>query len=138
MLSAQTTRLTLGNTSITIATPTATDYAAGFKESAIGTTYTVDARSGGSRTVSVRIRAGCSDLGNSKPLSELQWRRADLPTWTSITNSDVLVEQRVQVFNGANDPWTNTIYYRVLLFWATDEPNSYQCDPKITITQTVP
>jgi len=138
VLSAQTTRLTLGNTSITIATPTAADYAAGFKASVLGTTYTVDAIAGGSRTSIVRIRAGCSDLGNSKPLGELQWRRADLPTWTSITNSDVLVEQRVQVFNGANDPWTNTIYYRFLLNWVTDEPNSYSCDAKITLTQTVP
>jgi hypothetical protein len=135
---AQTTRLTLTGTAITIATPVAADYAAGWKASATGVGYTVDAISGGSRTAKVLIRAGCSDLGSGKPLADLQWRRSDLGTWTSITNSDVLVEQRVMATNGANDPWTNTIFVRMVLNWATDEPNPYFCDMKITLTQTVP
>lgn len=135
---AQTTRLTLANTAITIATPVAADYAAGWKASATGVGYTVDAISGGSRTAKVLIRAGCSDLGAGKPLADLQWRRSDLGTWTSITNSDILVEQRVMVTNGANDPWSNTIFLRIVLNWATDEPNPYSCDMKITLTQTVP
>lgn len=138
-VAAQNTRLTLsGTTAITIATPTAADYTAGWKASATGVTYTVDALSGVSRTAKVLIRAGCSDLGAGKPLGDLQWRRSDLGTWTSITNSDVLVEQKVMVPNLLNDPWSNTIFVRMLLNWVNDEPNPYFCDLKITLTQTVP
>jgi hypothetical protein len=137
--SAQNTRLTLSGTiAITIPTPTAADYAAGWKASATGVTYTVDALSGGSRTARMYVRAGCSDLGAGKTLGDLQWRRSDLSTWTSITNSDVLVEQRVMTTNGANDPWSNTIFVRILLDWVNDEPNPYYCDLKITLSQTVP
>ncbi len=138
-VAAQDTRLTLsGTTAITIATPTAADYSAGWKASATGVTYTVDALSGGSRTARILIRAGCSDLGAGKPLADLQWRRSDLGTWTSITNSDVLVEQKIMVTSLLNDPWSNTIFVRMLLDWVNDEPNPYQCDMKITLTQTVP
>jgi hypothetical protein len=135
---AQTTRLTLAGSAITIATPVAADYAAGWKASATGVTYTVDAISGVARTAIVLIRAGCSDLGAGKALGDLQWRRSDLGTWNSITNSDVTVEQRSMVLNALNDPWSNTLFFRILLNWATDEPNPYFCDLKITLTQTVP
>lgn len=135
---AQKTSLTLTGSAITIATPTAADYAAGWKASASGVTYTVNAVDGVPRTTIVRIRAGASDLGNGKPLADLEWRRNDLGTWTSITNSDVTVESRAVVLNGLNDPWSNSIHFRILLLWATDEPNSYFCDIKITLTQTVP
>jgi hypothetical protein len=44
----------------------------------------------------------------------------------------------VQVRNGLNDPWSNTIFFRLLLNWTTDAPATYTADYQITLAQTVP
>jgi hypothetical protein len=131
--------LTLSGQTITFPAPTATDYINGFVNSATGVTFTIDATSGTqSHTTIVRIRSTSANLGNGKLLTDLQWRRSDLATWNTITTGDVLVEQRVQVRNGTNDPWTNTIFFRMLLSW-TDDPNGANAaNYRITLSQTVP
>jgi hypothetical protein len=133
------TNLTLSGATITFPAPTATDYINGFVNSTTGVTFTVDATSGNQpHTTTVSIRASSADLGNGKVLADLRWRRSDLATWNSITSTNVQVEQRVQVRNGLNDPWTNTMFFRMILTWTTDAPNTYSANYVITLSQTVP
>lgn len=133
------TTLTLAGATITFPAPTAADYISGFVNSTTGVTFTLDASSGNqSHTTTVSIRSTSANLGNGKVLGDLEWRRSDLATWNGITSTDVQVEQRVQVRNGLNDPWTNTIFFRMLLNWTTDAPATYSANYVITLSQTVP
>lgn len=133
------TDLTLAGATITFPAPTANDYVAGFVNSTTGVTFTVNATNGNqSHTTTILIRATSASLGGGKVIGDLQWRRSDLPGWTSITATDAQVEQRVQVLNGLNDPWSNTIFFRMLLNWTTDAPATYSANYQITLSQTVP
>jgi hypothetical protein len=135
-LAAQKTTLTLANATVTFPAPTAADYINGYVDAATGVTFTLTAPAGGSRTATVLIRATSASLGGGKVLGDLQWRRSDLATWSAITSTDVQVEQRVMVKNGANDPWNNTIFFRMLLSWTTDAPATYTANYVITLSQT--
>ena len=137
-LAAQKTILTVAGGTINFAAPTAADYIAGFVNSATGATFTLNAQTGASRTTTVSIRSLSASLGNGKVIGDLQWRRSDLATWNSITLTDAQVEQRVQVRNGLNDPWSNTIFFRMVLTWTTDAPATYSGNYQITLSQTVP
>ena len=133
------TDLTLAGATVTFPAPTASDYVAGFVNSTSGVTFTVDATTGNqSHTTTVLVRSLSTSLGGGKVLGDLQWRRSDLSTWNTITLADAQVEQRVQVRNGMNDPWSNTIFFRMLLAWTTDPPGTYSADYQITLSQTVP
>jgi hypothetical protein len=132
------TILTLTGGTIAFAPPTADDYDAGFKDSPTGVTFTVNAQTGASRTTMISVRSTSASLGSGKAIGELQWRRSDLAAWNSITLTDAQVEQRVQVRNGLNDPWSNTIFFRMLLNWTTDPPATYTGNYVITLSQTVP
>jgi hypothetical protein len=134
-LAAQKATLTLTNATITFPTPTAADYINGYVD-ATGVTFNLVATAGGSRTTTVLIRATSASLGGGKVLGDLKWRRSDLATWNAITSTDVQVEQRVMAKNGANDPWGNTILFRMLLSWATDAPGTYTANYVITLSQT--
>lgn len=136
-LAAQKTILTLTGGVVTFPAPTAADYDAGYIDSP-GMTFTVNAQTGASRTTTISIRSTSASLGGAKPIGELQWRRADLAVWNPIALSDAQVEQRVQVRNGLNDPWNNTIFFRMLLNWTTDPPATYAANYVITLSQTVP
>jgi hypothetical protein len=137
-LTAQKTILTLAGGTITFPAPTAADYIAGFVNSATGATFTLNPQTGASRTTTVSIRSLSASLGNGKVIGDLQWRRSDLATWNSITLTDAQVEQRVQVRGGLNDPWSNTIFFRMVLTWTTDAPATYSGNYQITLSQTVP
>ena len=133
------TDLTLASATITFPAPTATDFVNGFVNAAAGVTFTVDVTNGNeSHTTTILVRSTSANLGNGKVIGDLQWRRSDLATWNSITLNDAQVEQRVQVRNGANDPWSNTIFFRMLLTWTTDGPATYSANYQITLSQTVP
>jgi len=137
-LTAQKTTLTVAGGAITFAAPTAADYIAGFINASTGATFTLNAQSGTSRTTTISIRSTSASLGNGKAIGDLQWRRSDLATWNSITLTDAQVEQRVLVRGGLNDPWSNTIFFRMRLAWATDAPASYAANYQLTLSQTVP
>jgi len=133
------TSLTLSGQTITFPTPTATDYINGFVNSATGVTFTVNATSGNqSHTTTISIRSTSANLGNGKLLADLQWRRSDLATWNSITTTDATVEARVVRRNTTNDPWNNTIFFRMLLVWTGDPPGTSSANYRITLSQTVP
>jgi hypothetical protein len=135
-LAAQRTTLTLTNGTVTFPAPTAADYINGYVDAATGVTFTLNAITGASRTATVLIRATSASLGGGKVLGDLQWRRSDLATWSAITSTDVQIEQRVMAKNGANDPWNNTIFFRMLLSWTMDAPATYTANYVITLSQT--
>jgi hypothetical protein len=137
-LAAQKTSLAVSGGTITFPAPTAADYIAGWVNSATGVTFTVNSTNGVQRTTTVSIRATSANLGNGKVIGDLQWRRSDLAAWSSITAADAQVEQRIVVNKGLNDPWSNTIFFRMLLNWTTDGPATYTADYQITLSQTVP
>jgi hypothetical protein len=137
-LAAQKTNLTLAGGTITFPAPTAADYIAGFVNSSTGVTFTVAAQTGTARTTTIWIRSTSADLGGGKVIGDLEWRRSDLATWNSITLTDAQVEQRIVVRSLSNDPWSNTIFFRMNLSWATDAPATYSANYQITLSQTVP
>jgi len=137
-LAAQKTILTLTGGTITFPAPTAADYIAGFVNSTTGVTYTVDAQTGTSRTTTISIRSTSADLGNGKVIADLEWRRSDLATWNSVTLTDAQVEQKVVIRGALNDPWSNTIFFRMVLNWTSDAPATYSANYQITLSQTVP
>jgi hypothetical protein len=135
---AQKTILTVTGGTITFPAPTAADYIAGFVNSGTGAAFSLNAQTGASRTTTVSIRSTSADLGNGKVIGDLQWRRSDLATWNDITLTDAQVEQRIVVRNGLNDPWNNTIFFRLKLAWTNDAPGTYSANYQITLSQTVP
>jgi hypothetical protein len=137
-LAAQKTILTLTGATITFNAPTAADYIAGYIDSPTGVTFTLNAQNGGNRTVTAWVRSTSASLGGGKAIGELQWRRSDLAVWNSMTLTDVQVQQQVMAKGSANDPWSNTIFFRMLLNWTTDPPGTYSGDYQVTLSQTVP
>src|ERR1700741_4566588 len=137
-LAAQKTSLTVTGGTITFPAPTAADYIAGFVNSSTGATFTISSVNGVQRTTTVSIRSTSANLGNGKLIGDLQWRRSDLATWNSISLTDAQVEQRVLINKVLNDPWSNTIFFRMVLNWTTDAPATYTANYQITLSQTVP
>jgi hypothetical protein len=137
-LAAQKTSLTLASATVTFPAPTAADYINGFVDAPTGMTFTVNSTQGASRTTTVSIRSISANLGGGKVLADLQWRRSDLATWNSVTLTDTQIEQRVAVSKGLNDPWSNTVFFRMMLNWTTDAPATYSGTYQITLSQTVP
>jgi hypothetical protein len=137
-LAAQKTSLTLASGAVTFPAPTATDYVNGFVDAPTGMTFTINSVSGPQRTTTISIRSISANLGGGKVIADLQWRRSDLATWNSITLTDAQIEQRVVVNNALNDPWSNTVFFRMVLHWTTDAPATYSGSYQITLSQTVP
>jgi len=137
-LTAQKTSLTLSGGTITFPAPTAADYVAGWINSTSGVTFTVAAQTGTSRTTTISIRSTSANLGNGKVIGDLQWRRSDLAAWNAITLTDAQVEQRIVIKGALNDPWSNTIFFRMTLNWTTDGPAVYSANYQVTLAQTVP
>ena len=137
-LAAQKTNLTLSGGTITFPAPTAADYINGYVNSTTGVTFTLNSLNGVSRTTTVSIRSSSPDLGNGKVISDLTWRRSDLVTWNAISLTDAQVEQRIMINKLTNDPWSNTIFFRMALNWTSDAPATYTANYAITVSQTVP
>jgi len=137
-LAAQKTSLTLSGGTITFPAPTAADYINGYVNSTTGVTFTLNSVNGVSRTTTVSIRSSSPDLGNGKVISDLTWRRSDLVTWNAISLTDAQVEQRIMINKLTNDPWSNTIFFRMALNWTSDAPATYTANYAITVSQTVP
>jgi len=137
-LAAQKTNLTLTSAAVTFPAPTAADYINGYVDAPTGMTFTINSTNGLQRTTTVSIRSISANLGGGKAIADLEWRRSDLATWNSITLTDSQVEQRIVINKGLNDPWSNTIFFRMVLNWTTDAPATYSGTYQITLSQTVP
>jgi hypothetical protein len=136
---AQAATLTLANAPVTVPSPAAADYNAGFVAGPTGITFRVAIISGLNtrRTTIVSIRSSSATMGGTKPVGNLQWRRADLAMWNSVTTGDVVI-QTVTPFRRNTAPWSNSIFFRVLLNWTTDPPGSYSAPLVLTLTVTTP
>jgi len=136
---AQQANLTLTNAPVALSAPTAADYNAGFVAAPTGITFTVDVTGGSNqpRTIIVSIRSTATTMGGTKPIGDLQWRRADLGTWNSVTTSNVVI-QTVTPFRRNDPPWSNTVFFRASLSWTADPPGSYSAPLVLTLTVTTP
>lgn len=134
-LVAQKSTLTVTGGTITFPAPTAADYIAGFVTATPGVTFTVASASGAQRTTTISIRSTSPSLGNGKAIGDLEWRRSDLAVWNAITTTNAQVEQRIVINKGLNDPWNNTIFFRMALSWTSDGPATYTANYQITLSQ---
>jgi hypothetical protein len=132
--------LTLSNAPAVFPAPAVADYDAGFVNDPTGITWTISVAGGGGkmRTSIVSIRSSSASLGGGKALSDLQWRRADLATWNAMTTTNATIESRQIQDKKLNDPWSNTVFFRMLLSWTTDPPGTYSAGLVITLTLTTP
>lgn len=124
------TELAVAGFPLAITETTVADYDAGAV--ALGsTTFTVDltrnAGGGGfsprQTTVNVRCASPCPTSGTLDG-SALQWRLLSSGSFVPLTTAFALVESRVAAFNGANDPWSNSIVWQYALDWATATPTA--------------
>jgi hypothetical protein len=96
------------------------------------------------RTTTVSISSTSGTLGGGKPIADLEWRRADLGGWNAMMITDAPVETRpIQRRQnpqnpGVNDPWSNQVFLRIKLKWATDPPATYTAPIVFTLTVTTP
>jgi hypothetical protein len=139
---AQQTTLTITGFPIAFPSPTGSDFFTGYIDSAGSVTFTVAAKTGttGQRTTTVFIACnGPCPTAGPKPLASLQWRRADLLAWNTLTTTNVQVDQKLVFKGAANDPWSNSIFWRFNLNWLTDPPGvATNFRILFTLTVTVP
>ncbi len=134
------TNVTVSGFPLTVASTTAAAFTAGAVT--FGTTsFTVDLRtnSGGGgfsprvTTVQVRCGAGCP-----ASVAQVQWRRADLGTWNSLSTVFTTIEARTATFNNpASDPWSRSMEWRYVLLWATTPPSAqrqFSIDFQLVVT----
>jgi hypothetical protein len=134
--------LTLTQTpNVFLASPTVADYNAGVVVNPTGILFTITLAQQGQpadRTTTVAIRSSSATLGGGKPIGDLEWRRADLVGWTAMTITDWPVESRPVHRGKTNDPWSNQVFLRIRLYWATDPPATYTAPIVFTLTVTTP
>ena len=132
--------LTLTQTpNVFLASPTVADYNAGVIVNPTGILFTITlAGAAANRTTAVSIRSSSATLGGTKPIGDLQWRRADQVGWNQMTTSNVPVESRPVHKNTLNDPWSNQVFLKILLNWATDTLPTYTAPIVFTLTVTTP
>lgn len=135
---AQKTTLSITGGTVTFPSPTAADYIAGYVTAIAGVTFNINSQNGVPRTTTISIRSTSGSMGGGKVIGDLEWRRADLATWSAMTLTNAQVEQRVVINKGLNDPWSNTIFFRLKLNWTSDPPGTYSANYQITLAQTVP
>jgi hypothetical protein len=138
-LSAQVS-LTLTGAPNVFPAPALADFNAGVIAEPTGIAFTVNLTGPANiiRTSTVSVRASSTTLGGGKVLSDLEWRRADLATWNPMTTADVAIESRPIQKNALNDTWSNTVFLRMHLTWATDAPGTYSTGLVFTLTITTP
>jgi len=132
--------MTLAQTpNVFLVSPTVADYNVGFVVNPTGILFTITlAGASTNRTTTVSIRSSSATLGGGKPIGDLEWRRADLVAWNAMTTTDAAVESRPVRKNTLNDPWSNQVFLRVLLSWASDPPATYTAPIVFTLTVTTP
>src|SRR2546428_652114 len=132
--------MTLAQTpNVFLVSPTVADYNVGFVVNPTGILFTITlAGASANRTTTVSIRSSSATLGGGKPIGDLEWRRADLVAWNAMTTTDAAVESRPVRKNTLNDPWSNQVFLRILLNWASNPPATYTAPIVFTLTVTTP
>jgi len=98
-------------------TPGVPEFDAGYVDQS-GVTVTVQPRPN-KGPWELLIRSDMPDMGGyGKPVGDILWRLSGSSTWTPLTTTDQIVTQ-------GQDTQDVVIYFRLLLNWANDEPNTY-------------
>jgi hypothetical protein len=108
-------------------TPTPDDFAVGWIEHG-PVELTVRPRGGKNRPWVACLRADSPDMGNGKPISDLQYRSDNQATWTSITFGDQTLAQGDRGSQFA-------VQFRILLDESTDPAGSYSADSTVTASR---
>lgn len=86
------------------------------------------------RRTTVQIRCNAC-TGN---FARIQWRRGDLATWNTLSNTYVTIDNPVLAFlGGPTVEYTNTLAFRYQLAYASDPPSgptSYQLQFQLVVT----
>ncbi|HET7632335.1 MAG TPA: hypothetical protein VFK16_08480 [Gemmatimonadaceae bacterium] len=122
ILAAPKTKLTLSGFNGNFGNVQLADFDQGYITSASGITYTVSqvGTNTTARTTSIYIRANAATMSGGKSTSNCSWRRDDLATWTPLTTTDAFVE--AQPIQTSGQSWSNTLWVRCTLDWASDPP----------------
>jgi len=126
--------------SVSFGAPTLADLSAGSLEATTPLPFEVVTSSelSGSFTTTVAIRSSSATLGGGKPVTSMEWRREDDPTWHALTTTDAIVESRIAQGSPEGHTWGNTIYFRVALSWTGDPPGTYTGNLVMTVSATQP
>lgn len=131
--------LTVTGSPVTIPAPAIADYNAGFVVDPTTLSYNVNIAGGppsNTHLTVVTIRSASATFG-TLALSNLQWARTDIGSWTPLTTSDVQVESRDISRNSGNN-WTNSLQFRCLISWTGVPPATYTANLIVTLTVTSP
>lgn len=138
------TQLNVLTAPVTVATTTALDFDAGSVAlGSMGFQVDLTQNSGGGgfsprvTTVNIRCAVPCPTSG-SLAVSNLQWRRNDLGTWNTLSTTYAFVESRTATWQGTNDPWSNSVFFRYLLSWTGSPPTAavtqFTIDVQLVVT----
>jgi len=124
--------------------PTAADFAAGFAPHPTGVAFLVGITGNPpppqTYQATVSVRGSFPTLGGyGKPIADLEWSLGSpAGPWMALTTVDANVESRTMQRDRINDPWGNTIHFRMRLAWDTDVPDTYSSGIVVTLTVTGP
>lgn len=136
------TQMTLSGLPLTVTSTSVADFEAGAV--LLGSfNYTVDLTSNwpfsfSPRRITIELRCSQCPASGTLAIGRLQWRRADVGGWTTISTTFAEVEERVATFGGTNDPWTNAIVLRYLLDWTATPPATGQMRLQLRMTVASP
>jgi hypothetical protein len=132
--------LTVSGGPVTVPAPAVADYNAGFVVDPASLSYNVNISGGpptALHTETVSIRATSGSFG-TLGVGNLQWQRAGLLTWNSLTTSDATIESRTGITRNVGNNWTNSVQFRCLIGWTTTPPATYSTNVIVTLTVTSP
>ncbi len=124
-------RLSLGSSSVALNVPSATDYDAGFGQTA-ASTFEVKSNSAYSisiRTTQANWTASPAPARANKPSSELQWAVAVAGPFTNMTTTATTIAT-----GAATASRVIPLQFRVRYNWLLDTPGTYSLPLQLTIT----
>jgi hypothetical protein len=110
---------------VQFSTPSVADFTTGYIDHAGGMLISVTGR--GNSPWIVQISAANPTLGGGKPVAHVLWRLEGSTTWTPLTTAPT------QIWTDRGTLSTR-VYFRLMLFWTTDLPATYQVPVVLTIT----
>jgi len=128
--------VTLTQSGGSFGSPTAADYVATAQSATTPMSFQIvtDSEATGAHSTTLVIRSSSSTLGSGKPIGDLEWRRGYLSDWHPVTTVDAEVEEWADAYSPTGHTYSNTIYFRIRLDWATTHPATYSAPVVLTVT----
>lgn len=127
-------RLTVSPASITLTSPTATDFDNGYAATTgpvvtvnANTPWTVSMRAGAALWTATSTVPGVTARAN-KPSTDLQWSTSAGGTFTGFTTTNVTLASGIRTSAAAT-----SLYYRTLHAWTLDTPGDYSLAVILTV-----